>query len=172
VVERVGVATGVVDGTKGVVEGVMVVVPLLRLEVTVLTPKAAVGVATIVDGGVKDTLEEADAGLPSPPLELVGRAGERVANKELEGAGEAVIEGVKVEAFMPPLPPLIVGVPSIVVVGEKVRMGSRVRVNVPPPSTNPGVPLGKEGVNVGGLKVPVGTRPEGDTFELGEEALK
>ena len=92
VVERVGVATGVVDGTKGVVEGVMVVVPLLRLEVTVLTPKAAVGVATIVNGGVKDTLEEADAGLPSPPLELVGRAGERVANKELEGAGEAVTE--------------------------------------------------------------------------------
>ena len=105
VVERVGVATGVVDGIKGVVEGVMVVVPLLRLEVTVLTPKAAVGVATIVNGGVKDTLEEADAGLPStPPLELDGRAGVRVANKEVEGAGEAVIEGVDVEAFTPPLP--------------------------------------------------------------------
>ena len=47
VVERVGVARVVVDGIKGVMEGIMVKVPLLRLEVTVPTAKAAVGVAPI-----------------------------------------------------------------------------------------------------------------------------
>ncbi len=173
VVERVGVTRVVMDGIKGEIEGKQVRVPLLRLEVTVPTAKAAVGVTTVEREGVKDTVEEAEAGLPStPPLELDGRAGERVENKEVEGAGEAVIEGVDVEAFTPPLPPYIVGVPSMVVVGEKVTMGCRVRVSVPPPSPTQGVPLGKEGVNVGGLKVPVGTRPEGDTLDVEEEALK